>query len=340
MSDGQDKAASPATAEQQQHQGQPVYAIQQPGPYAGVGSYPPYYPYPMPPTDANGHPADPNGAPGAYMMAFPPPPPGMIYAYPTAQGYPGMPFTPGMPLPAALVRPKRKQVKMACTNCASACKRCDEGRPCERCCKYGISDTCQDGVRKERKKGIKRGPYKRKGKINADAGYESFPPEQSPQEAFYHPYFYPSGGLVTVGPDGQPGMPHPQYYPLHPAPYPPYAFPHGGTGTYPVMGGHMLGPPGSSGEPGVAGQGAPPMTAGSSDADDSALDGDAHASVRGRKRKTGTSLTAGSGATAGTGGRDDQGSSKKTGKRAAVPSVDDGGGGASTGLAGAQDSPM
>lgn len=86
MSDGQDKAASPATAEQQQHQGQPVYAIQQPGPYAGVGSYPPYYPYPMPPTDANGHPADPNGAPGAYMMAFPPPPPGMIYAYPTAQG--------------------------------------------------------------------------------------------------------------------------------------------------------------------------------------------------------------------------------------------------------------
>lgn len=28
-------------------------------------------------------------------------------------GYPGMPFPPGMPIPAALVRPKRKQVKMA-----------------------------------------------------------------------------------------------------------------------------------------------------------------------------------------------------------------------------------
>ena len=59
-----------------------------------------------------------------------------------------------------------------CTNCAAACKRCDEGRPCERCCKYGISDSCQDGVRKERKKGIKRGPYKRKGKVNPDQTYE------------------------------------------------------------------------------------------------------------------------------------------------------------------------
>ena len=28
-------------------------------------------------------------------------------------GYPAMPFPAGLPLPAALVRPKRKQVKMA-----------------------------------------------------------------------------------------------------------------------------------------------------------------------------------------------------------------------------------
>ncbi|KAJ2958232.1 hypothetical protein NUW54_g14545 [Trametes sanguinea] len=61
-------------------------------------------------------------------------------------------------------KPKRKQVKMACTNCASACKRCDEARPCERCVKYGLAETCVDGVRKERKKGIKRGPYKRKNR--------------------------------------------------------------------------------------------------------------------------------------------------------------------------------
>lgn len=137
MTETQNKAGSQGASEQHQQQGQPIYTIPQPAgpPYATIGAYPPYYPYPPPPTDANGHPADPNVAngapPGAYMMAFPPPPPGMIYAYPTSQGdelsdvelrtvllthtsgYPAMPFAPGMPLPAALVRPKRKQVKMA-----------------------------------------------------------------------------------------------------------------------------------------------------------------------------------------------------------------------------------
>jgi hypothetical protein len=55
-----------------------------------------------------------------------------------------------------------------CTNCAAACKRCDENRPCDRCQKYSISDTCVDGQRKERKKGVKRGPYKRKNKGDSD----------------------------------------------------------------------------------------------------------------------------------------------------------------------------
>lgn len=55
-----------------------------------------------------------------------------------------------------------------CTNCAGACKRCDDSRPCERCVKYGIADTCVDGTRKERKKGIKRGPYKRKSKFGSN----------------------------------------------------------------------------------------------------------------------------------------------------------------------------
>ncbi|KAI7881776.1 hypothetical protein K492DRAFT_176876 [Lichtheimia hyalospora FSU 10163] len=59
---------------------------------------------------------------------------------------------------------KRKQVKNACTNCQKACKKCDDARPCPRCIKYGISSTCVNSVRKERKKGIKRGPYKRRQK--------------------------------------------------------------------------------------------------------------------------------------------------------------------------------
>lgn len=53
----------------------------------------------------------------------------------------------------AAVRPKRKQVKNACSACQRACKRCDVGRPCERCIKYGMADSCRDSQRKERKKG-------------------------------------------------------------------------------------------------------------------------------------------------------------------------------------------
>ncbi|KAG9124247.1 hypothetical protein FRC07_012273 [Ceratobasidium sp. 392] len=63
---------------------------------------------------------------------------------------------------AGAVRPKRKQVKNACSACQRACKRCDVGRPCERCIKYGMQDSCRDSLRKERKKGVKRGPYKKR----------------------------------------------------------------------------------------------------------------------------------------------------------------------------------
>lgn len=47
---------------------------------------------------------------------------------------------------------KRKQVKNACVNCQRACKKCDDLRPCSRCVKYGIEDSCTDSQRKERKR--------------------------------------------------------------------------------------------------------------------------------------------------------------------------------------------
>ncbi|KAF9459540.1 hypothetical protein BDZ94DRAFT_1239121 [Collybia nuda] len=65
-------------------------------------------------------------------------------------------------LPTQPLRSKRRQVKNACTNCQKACKKCDDARPCLRCVKYGISEECVDSQRKERKKGIKRGPYKKR----------------------------------------------------------------------------------------------------------------------------------------------------------------------------------
>ncbi|CEG63394.1 Putative Potential fungal zinc cluster transcription factor [Rhizopus microsporus] len=57
---------------------------------------------------------------------------------------------------------KRSQVKNACVNCQKACKKCDDGRPCQRCIKLGLTDTCVNSPRKERKKGLKRGPYRKR----------------------------------------------------------------------------------------------------------------------------------------------------------------------------------
>ncbi|TPX56622.1 hypothetical protein PhCBS80983_g04400 [Powellomyces hirtus] len=53
---------------------------------------------------------------------------------------------------------KRNQVKRACVNCQKACKKCDNGRPCGRCIKFGLETTCADSARKERQRvGVKRG---------------------------------------------------------------------------------------------------------------------------------------------------------------------------------------
>lgn len=38
-----------------------------------------------------------------------------------------------------------------CTNCRSAGKRCDSGRPCLRCVKKGLEDSCKDAPNRRRK---------------------------------------------------------------------------------------------------------------------------------------------------------------------------------------------
>ncbi|KAI5888325.1 uncharacterized protein SCHCODRAFT_02636414, partial [Schizophyllum commune H4-8] len=170
---------TPPPAEQQQ----PAYPMAYPATYppafaTPITAFPPsFYTAPSPEggaiaIDANG--ILPGLPPGTQIMMLPPLPPGMVYAIPPPP--PGQaPFVPPAitaPPPGAPIqltaqqqaRLKRKQVKNACTNCANACKRCDEARPCERCVKYGLGESCVDGQRKERKKGIKRGPYKRRNK--------------------------------------------------------------------------------------------------------------------------------------------------------------------------------
>ncbi|OCF53964.1 hypothetical protein L486_08539 [Kwoniella mangroviensis CBS 10435] len=67
-------------------------------------------------------------------------------------------------------RKKRIQVRIACTHCQKACKKCSNTRPCERCVKYGLTD-CVDSTRKSRKTGIKRGPYKRRSSKYSATGH-------------------------------------------------------------------------------------------------------------------------------------------------------------------------
>ncbi|KAF4618917.1 hypothetical protein D9613_009821 [Agrocybe pediades] len=275
--------AAPATQEQPYppptlvpypHQGYNGSPYPPPG---APGSFmPPFFAYPPPPDGTHPEGA-PNGVPQApYMISLPP---GVVYAYPPHPQPPSYaPPAASSSTPSAASRPKRKQVKMACTNCAGACKRCDESRPCERCIKYGISDTCQDGQRKERKKGVKRGPYKRKPKGEGDAAYNGSQPPAAPAAAAaihavaqypppegYYPIYYPPPGFIPTHPhEGQPGPdgspPHPNgqpvlpYY-LHPGAYPPFP-------PYPPM---YHPPPGAQPAPSQPPPAQPSQTAGPND---------------------------------------------------------------------------
>jgi len=156
------------------------------------------------------------------------------------------PFPPGM-VPSQPTRSKRRQVKNACTNCQKACKKCDDARPCLRCVKYGIAEECVDSHRKERKKGIKRGPYKKRdGKsFSMEPQYEGPSQQPIPMTAaipgasspmpFVGPVGFPPGfyGQYPSPPQkpGDPPIYYPQFY-IAPLPAPP---PHGsadGEGGY------------------------------------------------------------------------------------------------------------
>ncbi|KAG8855144.1 hypothetical protein FRB96_007182 [Tulasnella sp. 330] len=91
-------------------------------------------------------------------------PPGGVMPFPTPGSVPVAYFAgPGGSIIAIpQLKTKRRQVKNACTNCQKACKKCDEVRPCTRCVKYDLASECVDSQRKERKKGVKRGPYKKR----------------------------------------------------------------------------------------------------------------------------------------------------------------------------------
>ncbi|KAJ7795483.1 hypothetical protein B0H14DRAFT_3495884 [Mycena olivaceomarginata] len=182
-----------------------------------VPSAPPPESYPPFPTDpenldANGAPPPP-GTP--YMVPYPPPP-GMLWAFPPA------PQSQSPSTPSSASRPKRRQVKMACTNCAQACKCCDDQRPCLRCQKYGMTDRCVDGQRKERRKGVKRGPYKRRIRDGDSLpASESFTAEvgSGPPAAEWTASHGPSPAPAAAAPS-EPAPPAPPASAAAPRPFP------------------------------------------------------------------------------------------------------------------------
>ncbi|PPQ63180.1 hypothetical protein CVT24_005725 [Panaeolus cyanescens] len=167
------------------------------------------------------------------------PPSSLQHLHPLSyNSMPVYPYTHVLPANQQPIRTKRRQVKNACTHCQKACKKCDDARPCLRCVKYGYSDECVDSQRKERKKGVKRGPYKKRdGKDRAACSVTTSDSAQQgatvvngvpPQAAAnlsgaYLPIGYPPGfyppypPMVTKSPNGAPIYPPPQYY-LAPGP--------------------------------------------------------------------------------------------------------------------------
>lgn len=49
------------------------------------------------------------------------------------------------------LRPRRKKARRACLACQRAHLTCGDERPCQRCVKRGLQDSCMDGVRKKAK---------------------------------------------------------------------------------------------------------------------------------------------------------------------------------------------
>lgn len=69
----------------------------------------------------------------------------------------GAPRAGSMRRSAKAARAKRKQVRNACTNCQRVAKKgCSDTRPCHRCVRLGIADTCQSSVHRHRLPGMRK----------------------------------------------------------------------------------------------------------------------------------------------------------------------------------------
>ncbi|KAI9762422.1 MAG: Transcriptional regulator of nonfermentable carbon utilization [Chaenotheca gracillima] len=124
-------------------------------------------------------------------------------------------------------RPRRKKARRACFACQRAHLTCGDERPCQRCVKRGLQDSCQDGMRKKAKylhdapnealmPGIPGNHFARIHNVRANAlsgntSSTDIAPVVGQQAAFYpgnQPGPTSSYGLYNA-PQSQPHMPPP-----------------------------------------------------------------------------------------------------------------------------------
>jgi hypothetical protein len=78
---------------------------------------------------------------------------------------------------------RRKKATRACFHCQKAHLTCDDSRPCQRCIKRDLANSCTDGIRK-------------KAKYLQDSNYDVGP--QPNQTVFMHNGFQPNASEYLI----------------------------------------------------------------------------------------------------------------------------------------------
>lgn len=97
---------------------------------------------------------------------------------------------------------RRPQVKLACMNCRRQHAGCTDIRPCERCTRLGLADTCEDMPRKKRSK--KKDQLRLEEELDAedfnDDGTNALIRSLLPLSLFYQGHCQTTGVLRATSP--------------------------------------------------------------------------------------------------------------------------------------------
>ncbi|TBU33876.1 hypothetical protein BD311DRAFT_684352, partial [Dichomitus squalens] len=105
--------------------------------------------------------------------------------------------------------PKKKKANRACFHCQKAHLTCDDSRPCQRCVKRGMADSCTEGHRKKAKylldeeelEALKRGKSGEGSSKSSEPTTHSQPPDPSPPQQPPPPPSAPAHPQQYISPD-------------------------------------------------------------------------------------------------------------------------------------------